>query len=271
MRDILCTHYGEKRITMINKDFLNIFGLKPIPQKVLLDIVQHGNSKVAEISVRLNIPKSTIYDAIAILVQKSLVNEYSDDKGKSFGISDNEQLARVHADRIEELKNAHSSLLSFINNHTKEEGVAKPTIKFYSGTIGIKQAFRDMPWSNKYKETYLMWPMKDMMDSLDEAFLKWHGTQRFKYGVIINAIEKYNDRILQSNKHEWLKNDLESNLARIKYLPKGVDWKMSYWIYGDKCLFASGGKEKIAFTIHSKEFCDIMKLMWQQMWEVAKK
>jgi hypothetical protein len=44
---------------------------------------------------------------------------------------------------------------------------------------------------------------------------------------------------------------------------------MSYGIYGDKCLFASGGKEKIAFTIHSKEFCEVMKIMWDNTWKNA--
>jgi len=254
---------------MINKDFLNTFGLKPVPQKVLLDIIENGISKVTDISSRLNMPKSTIYDALSILVEKSIVNEYSDDKGKTFGISDKDQLARVHAEKMDELKSAHTSLLSFIENHNIEESVAKPKIKFYSGTIGIKQAFREMMWNSKYKETYMLWPTTDMID-IDEDFFKWHGMQRFKYGVMIYAIEKHEDRKLQK-KHEWLKNDKNSNLIEVKYLAKGVDWKMSYWIYGDKCLFASGGKEKIAFTVHSKEFTNMMKLMWEQMWKVAKK
>ncbi len=256
---------------MINKDFLNILGLKAVPQSVLLDIVEHGASKVTEISSRLNMPKSTIYDALSTLVAGSLVNEYSDDKGKTFGVSDKEQLARVHQEKMEEMKKAHSSLLSFISSHVKEESVAKPKIKFYSGVMGIKQAFRDIPWSAKYKETYMLWPVQEMID-IDEAFFKWHGTQRFKYGVVINAIEKHGDRkITSSKKHEWLRDDFKTNLVRIRYLPKNVNLKMSYWIYGNSCLFASGGKEKIAFTIHSKEFCDVMKLMWQQLWEVAKK
>jgi predicted transcriptional regulator len=255
---------------MINKDFLDTLGLKPVPQKVLLDIVEHGTSKVTDISSRLHMPKSSVYDALSTLVDSSLVNEYSDDKGKSFGIPDKEQLVRVHAEKVEELKKAHTTLLSFIQNHTSNDLVARPRIKFYSGVLGIKQAFRDMPWNSKYKEAYLMWPMQDMLDNVGEDFLKWHGKQRYQHKVVIYSIEKHSDRKLRINDKEWLKNDLENRFTKVRFLAKGVDWKMSYWIYGDKCLFASGGKEKIAFTIHSKEFCDILKLMWQQMWEVAK-
>jgi predicted transcriptional regulator len=252
-----------------NYNFLDTFGLKGISKRVLLDIVDNGISTVVDIAARLNMPKSSVYDALDTLLKASLVNEYSDDRGKSFGISDNEQLARIHAEKIKELQDAQSSLLSFIGNHKKETSVARPRIKFYAGVMGMRQAFRDMPWSNKHKEAYLMWPLKDMLDTLGEDFLRWHGTQRFQYGVVINAIEKDEDRSLQVKKHDWLKNDFETNLVRLRYLPKDVDWKMSYWIYGDKCLFASGGKEKIAFTIHSKEFCEVMKIMWDNTWKNA--
>ena len=116
----------------------------------------------------------------------------------------------------------------------------------------------------------MVWPTKSMI-GIDEEFFKWHGTQRFKYGVFIYAVEKYEDRTIQrGTKHAWLRNDAKSNLVSVRYLPKGVDCKMSFWLYGNKCLFASGGNEKIAFTIHSKEFCDMMKLLWQSLWEKSK-
>lgn len=232
--------------------------------------MNNGVSSVAQISSRLHIPKSTVYDALSPLIDKSLINEYSSDHGKNFGISDSEQLIRVHTERMEELKKSHASLLSFIQSHKPENSVAQPRIKFYAGTLGIKQAFRDIPWTKEHKETYMLWATKDMID-IDEAFFKWHGTQRFAHKVFIYAVEKHEDRKLQSNKHEWLKNDKSSNLVEVRYLPKGVNWKMSYWIYGDKVLFSSGGEEKIAFTVHSKEFSQMMKLMWQNTWEVAKK
>ncbi len=250
-------------------DFFEIFDLKPVPKKVLLDIVKHGDSSVANIAARLNMPKSTVYDALSPLIAKSLINEYSGDHGKTFGISDTEQLTRVHAEKMEELKKAHSSLLSFIQNHKAENSVAQPKIKFYSGILGIKQAFRDTPWVKEHKETYMLWPTTDMID-IDEAFFKWHGTQRFAYKVFIYAVEKHADRKLQTKKHEWLKNDSKENLVKVRYLPKGTDVKMSYWIYGDKVLFASGGAEKIAFTVHSKEFSQMMKIMWQNTWDNSK-
>ena len=260
----------RKANTNTHKDFLDIFGLLPISKSILMDIVAHGVSSVADIAARLNVPKSTIYDGVQPLIDKSLVNEYSGERGKTFGISDAEQLSRAHTQQVEDLKKAHTSLLSMIKEHPESDTVARPKIKFYAGTLGIKQAFRDMPWQKDITETFMLWPTKNMI-GIDEDFFKWHGTQRFKHGVFIYAVENHEDRLIQKgNNHEWLKNDAKKNLVAVKYLPKGVDCKMSFWLYGNKCLFASGGSEKIAFTIHSKEFAQMMKIMWKDTWERAK-
>ncbi len=254
----------------MKQDFLNIFGLPPKSKRVLLDIIDHGVSSVAEIAVRLAMPKSSIYDAIPPLLDQSLINEYSGERGKTFGISDKEQLARAHSLKIEELQKAQASLLSFITTHHEKDTSVKPRIKFYSGVLGIKQAFRDMPWQKDITEAYMLWPTRDMID-IDEAFFKWHGAQRFKHNVFIYAVEKHADRKIQGDKkHEWLKNDAKKNLVSVRYLPKGVDCKMSFWLYGNKCLFASGGAEKIAFVVHSKEYCQMMKILWESLWEQAK-
>jgi hypothetical protein len=174
------------------------------------------------------------------------------------------------ADKMEELKKAHLSLISFIQNHKTESTVSQPKIKFYSGILGIKQAFRDMPWVKEHTESFLFWPVRDMIDNIGEEFFKWHGVQRFKHQVFLYCIEKHTDRKLQQNLNkEWLHIN-KKNLVKARYLPKGTDVKMSYWIYGDKVLFASGGTEKIAFTVHSKEFSQLMKIMWQNTWDNSK-
>ncbi len=253
-----------------NNDFLDIFGLSGPSKKVLLDIIEHGISTVADISARTGLPKSTIYDSIPPLLDQSLINQYLDDRGKSFGVSDQTQIIRANEKKLEDLKGAQNSFLSLIKDNLAKDTVARPRIKFYAGTLGIKQAFRDMPWQKDIKEAYMLWPNREMLD-IDEDFFRWHGSSRFKHEVFIYAIENHRDRKMQKmKKHEWIWSTKE-NLAEARYLPKGVDCKMSFWLYGNKCLFASGGQEKIAFVVHSKEFCLMMKILWQSLWETSKK
>lgn len=252
-------------------DSFDILGLKPATRRVLIYLTEKGTSAVTDIASFLNIPKSSVYDALSELIDKSLVVEYSNDKHKTFGIPDKEQLVRVHKKEIADLESAHGALISFLQNHTAESQSGKPKIKFYAGVEGIRQAFRDMPWTKDCKETFLMWPMTDMINTLGEDFLKMHGSPRIPLGVVLNSIQRQEDKRLQTDKHAWLRDDFKKHLRRVRYVGKGVDWQMSYWIYGNKCLFASSGLEKFAFTIQSKEFASIMKLMWQQMWDGCKK
>ena len=97
----------------MKQDPLDIFGLPGKSKSVLLDIVSNGVSSVAQISARLNMPKSSVYDAVIPLLEQSLINEYSDDRGRTYGISDSEQLARAHKEKIDELQKAQASLLAF--------------------------------------------------------------------------------------------------------------------------------------------------------------
>src|SRR5947208_2729130 len=107
---LLFVHDSAKSEYHMKQDFLNIFGLPPTSRRVLMDIVGNGVSSVAVISRRLNMPKSSVYDAIPPLLDQSLINEYSGDRGKTYGISDKEQLTRAHTEKIAELQMAQASL-----------------------------------------------------------------------------------------------------------------------------------------------------------------
>ncbi len=250
---------------------LSLLGLKPQAQKVLISLIELGNSPAAPIATKLSLPKSTVYDALEELVSNSLVVEFSGEQGKVFSIADAARLAELHQQRMKELQDAQTTFLHFMENHASETGTFKPKIKFYSGISGMRQAFRDMSWQKDIKTAYLMWPMQDMIDVLGEPFLEHHGSQRHKFGVHLKSIRKESDKRLNTAEHQWLiRHDPKEQARTVRYAPPSVDWSMSYWIYGDKCLFAGGDKERFAFTVHSREFASLMRLLWEQMWNISK-
>jgi hypothetical protein len=171
------------------------------------------------------------------------------------------------------LETAHKSLISYIeeNLHTKDEhaGISRPRIRFYYEVEGIRQAFRDSPWTSDHKETYLMWPMVEMVDLLGEQFLIHHGTSRFNHEVMMQVVQKHTDKHKVPESFRWKNHDEEEKLTQIRFAPENMDWSISYWIYGDQVLFAGSGHEKYAFVVHSREFAALMKLMWGQIWSVS--
>lgn len=252
----------------------DVLDIKTTTKRVLLLLIEKNNLSVVEIASELKIPKSSIYDSLDELIQKSIVIEYSEGRAKTFGVSDLKQLDQVYKKKIETLDSAHKSLISYIqeNLHKKDEqgGLSRPRIQFYYGVEGMRQAFRDTPWTSEYKETFLMWPMLEMVDLLGEDFLIHHGTSRFTHEVMMYVIQKHTDKQGVPESFKFKNQDSEQKLTLIRFAPENMKWSISYWIYGNKVLFAGSGHEKYAFVVHSKEFAALMKLMWEQMWSVSK-
>lgn len=253
----------------INKtdNLFKSLGIKPNSGRVLDYLITHNVSPVKDIAFELNLPKSTIYDALDELMSQSLVTEYIEDRGRVFGVTDKQQLMRVSDQKIAELKENQKNLLEYIDTVQKEDSVSKPKIKFYFGNEGIKQAFRDTMWHSGCKETYLMWSTKEMLEILGPEFSEWHSSMRLRYKILLHIIQKESDRGIQKNA-EGLGEGWKT-LHTIRHIPPEIEWQMSYWIYDNKVLFSAGGKERFAFIVHSKEFTDLMIVLWKQMWEVS--
>lgn len=251
---------------------LSILGVKGTAQRVFVYLSQNGVSPVSRIAESISIPKPSIYDGLSELADLKLVIEYDQGRSKEYGSISTEQLKDLVARKILEIRSAETALLSFMQTQSTHKGPVKPKIKFYSGVDGIRQAFRDTKWHEKCKDTYLMWPTNEMIDILTPEFSKWHSEQRLKYHVFMNIIRKNSDRELDrisDEKNALLESAGWKNDREVRYAPKDSEWSMSYWIYDDKCLFASSAGEQFAFIVQSREFAELLKLLWKQMWEVS--
>lgn len=243
-------------------------GIKGTAQTVLVYLIENGVSTVAHIASGIRTPKSSVYSALDELMFGGFIIEYSENRSKEYGVIDEQQFKDLVEKRIQNLKFNQESLLTYMkSSHTGKKPV-KPKIKFYLGAEGIRQSFRDMPWHKNCKESYVMWSTKDMVDILTPEFSVWHSSKRLKYKVMLYAIRKYSDRVMndEPQNRELLTSEAWTRQREVRYAPKNMEWTMSYWIYGDKCLFSSGIGEKFAFIIHSQEFADLMKVLWQKVW-----
>jgi sugar-specific transcriptional regulator TrmB len=243
-------------------------GIKNNAKRVFELLLVSKPSPVSLIAKELHLPKSTIYDAISQLMDESLLIEYAEGTGKKYGIAPKEQIINLHQKKIDDLQLSQDFITEKLKEIEKNDSIIQPKIKFYSGKDGIKHAFNDMPWIKGVKESYLMWSMQEMIDSVGEEFLISHGKNRYLHNIKIKVVRKYTDRPVEET--EWLKKDSKEKLTEARYAPKDVVWTMSYWIYDDKTLFATPGKEQFAFIIYSKEFADMMIELWKQMWNVSK-
>lgn len=243
------------------------FHIKKGTKQVLEALAKLGTASAADIASYTNKPKPSVYDALNELIKMGMVSEQSGNTGRTFSLADPEQIQKIKAIQISKISSVFDEITELRRNQ-KEIIVARPRIRFYSGVEGIQQAFRDNDWQAKYKDAYLMWPMKTMIEAVGEKFLKNHSAGHLYHKVMLHAISHISDKEVRGE-GEWLKSDPKTHYREVRYAPKDMDWSMSFWAYGDKTLFAGGGKEKFAFVVHSKEFTDLITILWKRIWDIS--
>lgn len=241
--------------------------LKKGTKMVLEALAKLGTVPAADIASYINKPKPSVYDALNELMKMGMVNEQSGNTGRTFSLASVEQIQKIKAIQVSQVSSLFDEIAK-LREEQKETIVARPRIRFYYGVEGIQQAFRDNDWQARYKDAYLMWPMKAMIEAVGEKFLQNHSEGHLHHKVMLHAISHVSDKAIRSE-GEWLKSDPKTHYREVRYAPEDMDWKMSFWAYGDKTLFAGGGTEKFAFVVHSKDFTDMMVILWKGIWDIS--
>ncbi len=256
---LYCTH-------MLDKILKNI-DIPANAQRVYTCLLQHGSMPARLLAEKINMPRPTVYDALTSLVNVGLVIS-RDEGGKSiFSTNDPNVIDLIIDQRIDNLTKSKEELQAIIPQLKEHDQSTEPKIRFFSGKEGIKEIFNDILWY-KNIETYTVWPMNEMIDLLGEEYLAWHNKRRTERKISLKAIRKSGEKE-DFAKFPYLSGD-KVNLRQLRYTPKNIDFKMSYWVYADKVTFVSTGPHPFGFIVHSSEFSSMQKINFDLLWSVSK-
>jgi hypothetical protein len=118
-------------------------------------------------------------------------------------------------------------------------------------------------------ETIAFWPIKSMMETLTPEFFRFHNQLRIKNNIYTRAIWPINQTV-DIKKYPFMGQG-QTHLREIRIAPKSIDFKMGYWVYGNKVAFISSLKENYGFIIESKELVEVLKLQFEVVWDKSKK
>lgn len=247
---------------------LNTLKVTGTAQRTYLELLSGGPQSAAFLAKKLSLPRPTVYDAIHVLEEKSLVVSQEINGKSVFSIGNPQHLLQMLDTASEEIGQARKSMEQVLPELLKSPRVTEPKIKMFSGREGGQQVMRDILW---YKDitTYTLWPMYKMIDVITPEFLEWHNKRRVARNISLESVRKFDDTQVDTEKYPYLGTRPE-DLRTLKYLPEGIDFSMSYWIYGDNVAFISAEKELYGFIVHSREFVDMMKIHFDLLWKSAK-
>ena len=250
---------------MLTKIFKEL-GLSEITQKVFNDLVANGATTARKLAERVGIPRPSVYDHLKILIKNGLVTERSEEGKKVFHIDDVRNIQELLNDKIKSLENEKKQFELSLPSLLQKVAFIEPQIKFYSGKEGVKQVMNHI-MLNRNIETILFWPMSEMMKVLGPEYLKDLNDKRVKRNISLRAIWP-KDKVLDSKEYPYLASGKE-NLRDLRFAPLGMTWNMGYWLYEDKVAFLSSEKEGFGFVVQSKDFSNLMKLQFEEIWKIS--
>jgi sugar-specific transcriptional regulator TrmB len=251
---------------MLTKIFEEL-GLSEITQKVFGEIMEKGPSSARLLAERISIPRPSVYDHLKILIKNGLVMERSEEGKKVFCIDDVKNIEELLNDKIKSLQAERDQFKIALPSLLQKASFLEPQIKFYSGKDGVKQVMNHI-MLNRNIETELMWPMSEMIKVLGAEYLEELNKKRVQRNIFLRAVWP-EDKSLDTSKYPYLKGG-EETLRDLRIAPKGMTWNMGYWLYEDRVAFLSSEKEGFGFVVHSKDFSDLMKLQFENIWKISK-
>jgi sugar-specific transcriptional regulator TrmB len=241
------------------EEILTKFGLIPNEAKVYESLLQLGEAKVQEISLKANIHRRTVYDELKKLIEKGLVNESIVKGEKRFVATNPQRLIEILKEKESMIKNVLPQMQGLYKSLEKKEEA-----RFFKGIEGFKlylQAILD-----EGKDVYFIGAKAFWLDPRLKHYLRHFDKERKKrkikfYHIFDHEIKKEKKEILKLVGKPY------------KFLPPKYSSQTAIDIFGDYVVTFVGvevGKlhdEPLQFMLKSKELAEGYKKYFQFMWD----
>lgn len=228
-------------------------------RRVYSELLSLGFASAKKISDNLSMTRPSVYDQLNLLVKEGLVVEFENENKKEFKIEDVNRLSVLLNEKILLLKEQEKALKKELPKLKREAKNIEPRVKFYSGKESFRQVLTDVLWYEG-AEIYVMWPFGDMNEVIGEEYLKTFTKRRLHAGITVKSI-------WARGKNTYVEK-IPNEITRVA--PPGMNWHMGYIIYGEKVAFISSRYESFAFVVSSRDFSELKRAEFEQIWKVSK-
>ena len=222
----------------------------------LLQINSGSASKIAQIT---GLERSTVYNILDSLCSKELISISFKEKTRIYHAESPEQLVQY----FQNLSTSAASMLPILRVMAQQQN-AHPKIRYYTGIEGIRKVNDDY-LKVKNREYFYIGSMADIEARLGKDYLKNYVNTRIRRKIWSNALRIYDGEINE----ESYTSSVE-NFRRVKFLPISTKSNIgSITLYDGKISYISTAGENFALTIESRELYNLLKLVWDCLWQAA--
>lgn len=233
-------------------------GLNEKQAEIYLAILELGRATTINISKKTNIKRTTVYDIILDLMRLGYITEAKKGKRRFFITEDPLLLFAKSEEKLSSFKQ-----LIPILNEMRNNSIPRPNMRFYDGISGVRTIMEELLLVKK-KEQLFWSSISDLVDFLGGKYMESWVRRRIRRGILSRVLLTKKTRVpniyLQSN---------EQVLREIKWLPKTFVFDGVLCVFDDKVGYISSRQESFGFVIESKEFSQIIRLIFESSWVIS--
>ena len=230
------------------------YGLSEKEANIYLICLKTGEATANRISELSNYPRSTVYDILERLKNLGLISTCIVDNKTNFIATSPKTLLAL----LDEKKESISQLIPQLENMYNQIG-EKPQAEVFQGKKALIKIFDEI--LNNAKDLFVMGNQGNALEKIG------YHPEKFRIKRIENQIKI--KQILEDSKES--RSVPVDKLTEIKFLKAFDKSKEGTFIYGESVYHIIFQYEISAIKIKSKDHADSMRIMFNEMWNKAKK
>lgn len=237
-------------------------GLNKSEAAVFTYLIQSGTpQRVTEIAKRGKMNRTTLYGILKTLSERGLVSSATE-RGTLRYRAIQPHLLIDYIERARNELSAHTdrikNVIPLIEKMRATGGRASPSIQFFEGTEGIKQAYEDTIKGNPSKTVYGFTGTDAIYKFMQLDWIQYFLERRTKAGIKWNTIAMDSD---QSRKMK-ARDGQESRFTKL--LPKGYDFDIELAAYENKVLISAFAEDHpSAVLIEDEKIAETFKTLFR--------
>lgn len=239
----------------MNKEILRKIGLTNSEIEVYIDLLTYGDSLASEISNRVKISRTYIYDSIKTLIDKGFIAYVIKNNRKYFKALEVEKILEYlnyKTGELESQKHEVKELIKELKTFQKPSG-EKPVVEIFEGKEGLKTILNDVV---KTGENVIGWGATDKIKNyLPNWFLEKYVKEREKKKINLRQLYTQNTGVLKSPR------------AKFKAIPKEFSSPVTFGCYGNKIIIFFWSETPIIIRIKNKEIANSFKKHFEFLWK----
>ena len=241
---------------------LQNFGFSEKETDVYIALLELGKGTVTEISRKAGINRTTGYDILNSLTNKSVVMVSGKEPRQEYAAEPPASITsylKGEAEKISSnIKKSEEIIPDLMLLHSNKN---RPRIRFYEGREGLQHVYENTLTSSETIRAYAS--VEDVQNTLPNYFPEYY-KRRANKGIHIRAIFPRTAAAL--DRHN---NDVAEKRETMLVPSDKYNFSPEINIYDNKIMIASW-KEKLGIIIESQEIADAMKKTYELAWLGAK-